>query len=82
MSASNSQSYFEEPEKENINLREILGKYLRHWKWFALGSAISLCAAWVYLRYSVPVFESKASVLIKDDEKGGGLSGMDMFKDL
>ena len=69
-------------EEESINLRELLDKYLYHWKWFLIGGFIALSIAFVYLRYSVPVYESSASVLIKDDEKGGGMQGMDMFKDL
>lgn len=72
----------QQQEEESINLRELLDKYLYHWKWFLIGGFIALSIAFVYLRYSVPVYESKASVLIKDDKKGGGIQGMDMFKDL
>ncbi|MEY3200175.1 MAG: hypothetical protein RJA13_2133, partial [Bacteroidota bacterium] len=61
-------------EEETINFREILEKYLRYWKLFAVFSAISLAMAFVYLRYTMPIYSSKASVLIQEDEKGGALS--------
>jgi tyrosine-protein kinase Etk/Wzc len=76
------QAPMQQQEEESINLREALDKYLYHWKWFLTGAIFALSIAFVYLRYSVPVYESKASVLIKDDKKGGAMQGMDLFKDL
>lgn len=69
-------------EEETINLREILDKYLFHWKWFLVGLFTSVFLAFTYLRYSVPVYESKASILIKDEKQGGFSSELSMLKDL
>jgi tyrosine-protein kinase Etk/Wzc len=77
-----NQAPMQQQEEETINLREILDKYLYHWKWFALGAFVTLSMAFVYLRYSVSVYESKASVLIKDEKKGGFSSELSMLKDL
>ena len=77
-----SQQFQHEPEEESINLRALFEAYARFWPWFLVGALGCVMGAWVYLRYTVPVYESKAAILIKDDEKGGNLSGMDMFKDL
>jgi capsular exopolysaccharide synthesis family protein len=69
-------------KEETINLREILEKYLRYWKLFAVFSAISIVLAFVYLRYTMPIYSSKASVLIEDDEKGGALSELSVFSEM
>lgn len=81
MSSTNSPSFNKEFEEENINFQEIIEKYLHHWKWFILGLFLTLGIAFAYLRYSMPVYESQASVLIKEDQKSGGIPGMDVLKD-
>jgi len=61
---------------EEINLREELEKYIRYWPWFLVGVFACLLIAFVYLKLSVPVYDTMASVIIKDEEsKGGGIGG-------
>ncbi|MFI8380428.1 GumC family protein [Leeuwenhoekiella sp. NPDC079379] len=68
---------------EEINIREELDKYLRYWPWFILGVLTALIIAFVYLKLSVPVYQTVASVIIKDEEsKGGGLGDAAGFADL
>jgi tyrosine-protein kinase Etk/Wzc len=70
------------PEEDTVNIRELVDKYLYHWKWFALSMSFFVLASLGYLRYAVPQYESKATVLIKENEKGAGLAGLSVFKDL
>ena len=73
----------EQDQDSAINLREILEKYLFHWKWFAMGSIVCLVVAFIYLRYTVSIYESHASVLIKEDDKAGSLGkDMEMLKNI
>ena len=68
------QSSYTKMEEQEINIREELDKYLRYWPWFILGVFTALIIAFVYLKLSVPVYQTVASVIIKDEEsKGGGL---------
>ena len=61
---------------EEINLREELDKYLRYWPWFLIGIFSFIIIAFLYLRISVPVYDTVASVIIKNQEsKGSGLVG-------
>jgi capsular exopolysaccharide synthesis family protein len=69
-------------DEKSINLREIIEKYIYHWRWFVLSLLVSLGLAFLYLRYSIPLYESKASVLIKDEKGGSGFSEMALFKDI
>ena len=70
----------QESKEENIDVKELLFKYLIHWPWFAGAVVACLIAAWVYLHMSTPVYNISATVLIKDDKKGGSagmLSGLE-----
>lgn len=57
---------------EEINIQEVLFRYLIHWPWFVVSVVICVFCAWTYLYMSTPVYNISATVLIKDDEKGGG----------
>lgn len=63
----------EQPE-EQVNIQEILFRYIIHWPWFIVAVVICVAAAWGYLRLATPVYNISATVLIKDDKKGGGAS--------
>jgi len=76
-----NESYIEQNE-DNINIRELVFNYLSYWKWFVLSVVVFTALALVYLRYTKPVFVSKATLLIKEDKKGGGMPGMAIFDDL
>jgi len=60
-----------ESKEENIDIKEMLFKYLIHWPWFVGAVVACMIAAWVYLHMSTPVYNVSATVLIKDDKKGG-----------
>lgn len=69
---------------EEINIREELDKYLRYWPWFILTVILTLIVAFIYLRLSVPQYQTVASVIIKDEESKGGSLGAEAagFTDL
>ncbi|WP_440882016.1 GumC family protein [Tenacibaculum sp. C7A-26P2] len=69
-------------DNDTINLRAELEKYITHWKWFILGVLLSLLGAFLFLTYSTPQYLAKATILIKDDEKGGLSDGLAAFGDL
>ncbi len=69
-------------EENNVSLRDLLYKYLIHWKWFLLSVFVFLALAKIYLRYSVPVYKSSTSILIKDDKSGGLASELSAFQDI
>ena len=45
----------QESKEENIDVKELLFKYLIHWPWFVGTVVVCLIAAWVYLYMSTPV---------------------------
>lgn len=68
-------------QEESINFAELLFKYLRYWKWFLLSAALCLVVAAIYLRYTTRIYDVTASVLLKDDKKGGGMADLKAFEE-
>ncbi|WP_294554171.1 polysaccharide biosynthesis tyrosine autokinase [uncultured Bacteroides sp.] len=58
--------------EEQINIQEILFRYLIHWPWFVVSIIVCVVLAWGYLRLATPIYNVSATVLIKDEKKGGG----------
>lgn len=68
----------DEQDELTIDYRALLHKCLKHWRWFAASVLACLIIAFIYLRYTTPVYNVTAGVLIQQkDSKGslGGLSG-------
>ena len=73
--------------EEQINIQEILFRYLIHWPWFVVSVIVCVALAWGYLHLTTPIYNISATVLIKDEKKGGGANmsselekmGMDGF---
>lgn len=67
-----------EQEESTINYQALLQKCLKHWRWFVVSILTCLIIAFAYIRYTAPVYNISAGVLIQ--QKGqqsalGGLSG-------
>lgn len=58
--------------EEQVNIQEVLFRYLIHWPWFIVAVIVCLATAWGYLRFLTPIYNISATVLIKDDNNGGG----------
>ena len=51
-------------------LTQILSRFIPYWPLFVLLMIACLGCAKLYLRYTIPVYESTATILIKDESKG------------
>jgi tyrosine-protein kinase Etk/Wzc len=76
-----SQDFLENEEQE-FHLQDYIRRYLRYWYLFPIFIALALTAAFFYLQVTQPVYSSKTSLLIKDEEKGLGGSQGDMLSEL
>jgi tyrosine-protein kinase Etk/Wzc len=56
---------------EENSVQRLMGKVLINWPIFAGCLVASLICAFLYLRYTTPVYKVKAKVMIKDDKKNG-----------
>ncbi|WP_332452546.1 polysaccharide biosynthesis tyrosine autokinase [Chryseobacterium aquaticum] len=75
--------------QQSINIREILKPYLHRWYLFVLGIILTVSVAWFFLRYSIPIYKTESTLLIKEVKKSsssqpemsvvseiGGIGGM------
>src|SRR5689334_20229041 len=64
-----------EEEKETNIGQQIISKYLPFWPLFILFGMLALAAAYVYLRYATPIYQASATIMIKDESRGGSEDG-------
>ncbi|MBO9616385.1 MAG: polysaccharide biosynthesis tyrosine autokinase [Dyadobacter sp.] len=72
ISNTSSQDIFDE-EGQDFNFNEYVARYFRYWYLFPIFVFLCLTAAFFYLQTTQPVYSTKTSILIKDENKG--LSG-------
>ena len=56
-----------------MNLQQYINECKKHWRWFAATLTTALIAAILFLLMFAPRYERSATVLIKDENGGGGL---------
>ena len=65
-------------DEEQIDLKEILFKYLRHWPWILICAFIGVFCAFLINRYATPIYKTEATVLVKDEPSS--TLGADIFE--
>ena len=70
------------PQEEEIDLREELERYLKHWPYFVLGVLVCVVLAFTYLKVTTPTYHTLASIIIKDEKGKSPSSEMAAFADL
>ncbi len=84
MSTTDAAYGFQEEEApgEKFDLNEYLRRYLRYWYLFPIGLLLAVVGAYYYLKTTQPVYEAKASLMIKDQKKGVGAGTQDIMSEL
>jgi len=59
-------------EQEKFDIKGQVLRIFRFWPWFIITVGLALTFGWYYLRYTEPVYQSVAAILVKDEKKGGG----------
>ena len=62
-------------EGSSFDFKIIYTTLILNWQWFVLSLIICLSAAAIMLRYTTPMYQSYAKLLIKDDNNGGRRGG-------
>lgn len=78
MSTESQNNGLREQESE-ISIIDIFHLIIANWYWFALSILLCTGIAFFYLKSSSKVYSRKASVLIRDDSKGGSISESPFF---
>ena len=54
-------------EASSFDIRTIFTLFVLNWPWFLLSMFICVCGALIYLRYTAPVYQVSAKMLIKEE---------------
>lgn len=65
-----------------FNMKDQITYYMSNWKWFLISIFVFFGIAYTYLRYTIPQYSATASLMIKDEKKGGVNSEQSAFSDL
>lgn len=79
---SPNQSEYSTENDNEASLREQISLYLRQWPWFVLSVMLFVLAGYLYLRYTIPVYNTTATIIIKDENKKGGSADLSAFADM
>ena len=64
-------------QEDGLSIQDILSLCLGHWLWFVISVILSVGMATVYLMRTPKSYTRTASIMIKDDQKGNSIGGMD-----
>ena len=64
----------------DVDLKQIIRSYTKHWKWFILSVIVAIGLAMVYIRYATPEYNIQAKIQFL--EESGDNSGLNLLKDL
>jgi tyrosine-protein kinase Etk/Wzc len=59
-----------ELESKETSISQLWSRYASYWPWFVFLLLLAVGVACMYMRYSIPKYESTARLLIKDEKKG------------
>lgn len=62
-----------EQDELTIDYQAILRKCVKHWRWFVASVLACLIIAFIYLRYTDPVYNVSAGILIQQKDQKSGL---------
>lgn len=65
----------QQEEKSSFDFATLYRTIILNWKWFVFSLVICLGLAVVYLRYTTPVYQAFAKLLIKDNDQGSSSRG-------
>jgi tyrosine-protein kinase Etk/Wzc len=64
-------NHIESEGSESNIIEKVISSYLPYWPLLLLFILLSLTAAYIYLRYATPIYAAQATIIIKDNSKGG-----------
>ncbi|HEY6899754.1 MAG TPA: hypothetical protein VI233_03890, partial [Puia sp.] len=61
----NHENGIQEDERESAS--EFLFRFLPYWPLFLILLVLSIAGGWLYLKYATPIYETSATILVKDE---------------
>jgi len=64
----NNLQYQQQQQEESVDIKSMFFKFVRFWYLFAIAVFVAVVVAFLFNKYTSPVFEVKSSILVKDDK--------------
>ncbi len=75
----NLNNTFQEEKEEGIDVKALIVKYIVYWQWFVVSVVCVVALAWIYLRFTTPIYSVSAAVLIQEEDNRSHNSGTNPF---
>lgn len=79
-------STLQSDDSDLFDIKKVVGNIIAHWYYFALGLFITLLLAFLYIRYSEPVYQVEAGIMVENENGSSSSSplsqGSTIFQDL
>jgi capsular exopolysaccharide synthesis family protein len=83
MSENNQDTQRKNEPTHTKTLFERLIPFIKNWRWYLILILVTIFFVKIYLRYSIPIFKSQATILISEDERSGSNpQGIDILENL
>ncbi len=79
---NNQEQFIPAEEEDAISLSDIIRIIHKRWYWFFISIGICVGIAFLYLKWAPKIYTRTASVLIKDDSRGGGINEAAAFEEV
>lgn len=66
-------------EEAGIDIRQLIKRCRQYWYIFLILPVTMTAIAWLFLKYQIPVYEVKSTILIKDEKNKQGVSATDLI---
>jgi capsular exopolysaccharide synthesis family protein len=67
-----------EQDDEQIDLKEVVFKYLRYWPYIVICTLLGIFCAYLVNRYATPIYKIESTILVNDEPSG--TLGADLFE--
>lgn len=64
----------EERKESSLNFQKVFSHLVLNWQWYLLSLVICMSCAYIYLRYTQPIYQMSARMLVKDENKNSRTS--------
>lgn len=65
-----------------LDFKQLLYTFFQYWYWFVASIIFCLLVAFLYLRYTTPVYKINSKILIKDDNSNSSSSTQDLLSQI
>ena len=72
----------DERKEASFSFQKVFAHLVLNWQWYLLSLIICMSAAYIYLRYTRPIYQVSARMLVKEEDKKGSASAKQFLSNI